>query len=109
MTTRDYSNMPTIGLDEQGSIKKAKVQILHQEPLVMNLPADVNLDLPWDKFNCEYDEERNIHFDCKGEDLVAALNRSTPAHDLAELSNACKESGSQVDVDIKNKRLIFHD
>ena len=109
MATRDYSNMPTIDLDDEASINKAKAQILHQEPLVLNLPNNLDLNVQWDNFSCHFDEDQGIHFDCDGGNLIAELAKTTQTYDLSVLSKACVESGSQVDVDVKNNRLIFHD
>lgn len=109
MATRDYSNMPTIDLNDEAGIKKAKAQILHQEPLVLNLPDNFDLNVQWDNFSCRFDEEQDIHFDCDGGNLITELAKITRSHDLSVLSKACVESGSQVDVDVKNNRLIFHD
>lgn len=109
MATRDYSNMPTLRLEDKGSIAKAKVQILHQEPLILALPDHVDLNLSWDNYSCEFNEAHSIHYDCNGENLLTALANKTRIDDLNTLSDACKQSGLRVDADLEKHRLIFHD
>jgi hypothetical protein len=101
--------MPELDLNEEASVGKAKAQILHQEPLILSLPDQVELNLPWEKFNCEFDAESANHYDCDGGPLLSQLAEKTHIGSLKTLADACEESSSRVDVDIKNNRIIFHD
>jgi hypothetical protein len=101
--------MPTVRLEDKGSIAKAKVQILHQEPLILALPDNIDLTVSWDNFSCEFNEEQSIHYDCNGARLLAALANRTHIQDLNTLSDACQRSGLRVDADLEKHRLIFHD
>jgi hypothetical protein len=109
MSTRDYSNMPELDLNDDTSIQKAKAQILHQEPLILVLPANINVELNWEQYDCEFDENSDIHYDCNGGKALEELTKKNQRPDFMELSEACIESGSLVDVDRENRRLIFHD
>ncbi|MGD8592294.1 MAG: hypothetical protein PVF82_05645 [Gammaproteobacteria bacterium] len=109
MTTRDYSNMPQLDLNDKAAIEKAKVQILHQEPLIMSIPDEIDLQLDWNNFNCEYDENADVHYNCDGGKAVFELANRVDHPEFSELADACNESSSLVDIDIRSHRLIFHD
>jgi hypothetical protein len=109
MTTRDYSNMPQLDLSDKEAIKKAKIQIVHQEPLILSLPDDIDLQLEWSSFNCEYDQSADIHFNCDGGPSMSELANRNNYPEFSELAEACNQSSSLVDFDVRNNHLVFHD
>lgn len=109
MVTRHYSNMAELDLNEPNSINKAKTQILHQEPVILNLPKDFNMNLNWQEYNCLWDKVADTHYNCDAGKALKELAKNNQIMELNELSSACIESSSQLDIDCRNHRLIFHD
>ena len=106
---RDYHNMPRLNWQESHSIGKAKSQIRHQEPVVLNMPMDFVMDVEPEYHHCKYDERTGVLYDCTPDpllDQLASLNRS-PA--LKELGEICVITSSRVDLDQEKKRIIIHD
>jgi len=101
--------MPRLDLSDKSAITKAKVQIVHQEPLIMGLPEEIDLQLDWNNYNCEYDPGGDIHFDCDGGKVIAELAQRIDHPEFSELAQVCSESRSRVDIDVRHHRLVFHE
>jgi len=106
---RDYDNMPVLDWQEEKAVLKAKAQILHQEPVILQMPDSFNASLKGEEFGCELQEESGIYYDCNGGRLLKTLAEKNNLSDLEILAEACIESSSQVDVDHARKRIIVHD
>lgn len=105
---RDYDNIPKLDWSAENTALKAKMQILHQEPVILNMPASFDATLDGDAYGCRIDAGSGILFDCDGE----ALHRLAEQNHLSDLdivADACVRSSSQVDIDATNRRLIVHD
>ena len=96
MNTRDYSNMPQLALSDKAAISKAKQQILHQEPLIMSLPEEIDMQLNWKDCNCKYDERSEIHYNCDGGKAMSELAKRANHPEFSQLAQACDESSSLV-------------
>ena len=108
-TMRDYANMPVLDWNEEQAALRAKAQILHQEPVILQMPDDFDPSLGDTEFHCSLDVDTGILHDCPGGEVLIHLARTNRLKDLNMLAEACVESSSQVDVDPEHKRLIVHD
>ena len=105
---RDYDNLPRIDWSAENAALKAKAQILHQEPVVLNMPASFDATLDGDVYGCKIDADSGILFDCNGE-VLHRLAEQNHLRELDIVAEACVRSSSQVDIDAANRRLIVHD
>lgn len=101
--------MPCLDLNDKAAINKSKIQILHQEPLILILPEDIDLQLDWGKYHCEYDASGDIHYNCDGGKALSELAKRNNVPGFSELAEACYESSSLVDFDMRHHRVVFHD
>jgi hypothetical protein len=106
---RDYGNMPVLEWYDAKSSHKAKAQILHQEPVILQMPDDFDAGIDGSEFGCELHEESGILYDCNGGEVLSRLATKNALPDLLILAEACEQSSSQIDIDNENKRLIVHD
>lgn len=106
---RDYANMPVLDWNENKAALRAKAQILHQEPVILQMPDDFDASLGDGDFHCTLETDTGILHDCPGGEVLVHLARTNHLPDLDMLAEACVESGSQVDVDPARHRLIVHD
>jgi hypothetical protein len=106
---RDYSNMPLLDWTDNNSALKASAQILHQEPVILQMPDTFDALLENDKYGCILHEETGILYNCDGARLLHRLAQQNQLPGLDQVAEACSESGSQVDIDRSRKRLIVHD
>jgi hypothetical protein len=106
---RDYGNMPVLEWRDASASQKARAQILHQEPVILQMPDDFDAGIDGSQFGCALHEESGILYDCDGGEVLNRLATKNALPDLLILAEACELSSSQVDIDQENKRLIVHD
>jgi hypothetical protein len=107
---RDYNNIPNLKWENPSSQYQAKAQILHQEPVILNMPQVFDYDITGsEEHHCQYNPESGIFYNCNGGatlDLLADRNHQPALHELAA---ACVTTSSQVDIDAQGQRIIIHD
>lgn len=106
---RDYDNMPVLDWNDHNAPLKAKAQILHQEPVILQMQDDFDTSVDGAEFDCDPEESSGILCNCDGGKVLgqlAALNRLPSLNIIAD---ACTRSSSQVDLDSTQRRLIIHD
>ena len=106
---RDYSNMPVLTWNGANTPLKAKSQIMHEEPVNLQMPDTFDASLDAERFSGRLDEETGIRFNCEGSKLLRWLATQNKDPDLGVIADACAYSSSLVDIDGVNNRLIVHD
>lgn len=106
---RNYSNMPILDWNDEQSAKKAEAQILHQEPVILQMPAEFDAIVNEDNSGCERDQGSAVYADCDGGELLKALARQNSLPGLNAIADACARTSSRVDIDPVARRIIIHD
>jgi hypothetical protein len=106
---RDYANMPVLEWNPAMDLQKAELQILHQEPVILQMPDSIDLNLDAREYGCQVQEDTGILYDCDGGRALHQLAERNRLPSLEVIAEACDESRSQVDIDPAHKRLIVHD
>jgi hypothetical protein len=106
---RDYDNMPVLDWRDDKAPQKAKAQILHQEPLILQMPDNFDASVDGDRFACKLQEDTGILYDCEGGSILQQLAMQNHLPTLNTVAEACIKSSSQVDLDRIRKRIIVHD
>jgi hypothetical protein len=106
---RDYSNIPSLNWESEHAAEKAKAQILHQEPVILQMPDNFDFSLHSDDYECQVREEQGIIYNCDGGEILNHLAELNDAPELRMVAEACIESSSQVDIDSAQHRIIVHD
>ncbi len=105
---RDYDNMPVINWADEHASLKATAQILHQEPVVLQMPDSFDATLEPNDFGCSI-EDNGFFSNCDGAKVLDRLSALNDLPTLKMVAEACFSSRSQVDIDPAGKRLIVHD
>jgi hypothetical protein len=106
---RDYDNMPVLDWDEVNAPQKAKAQILHQEPVILQMPDSFDALVDGGEFGCKHQAETDLLYDCDGGGLLERLAARNDLPELLTVAEACVESSSRVDIDRPRRRIIVHD
>ena len=106
---RDYSNIPTIQWREPESLMRVKAQVRHQEPVIIEMPEHFQFDAGDSVAECKRDESGDCIYDCAPESVLSELASRNHMPALRDLAAICVESGSRLDLDGSNRRLIIHD
>ena len=106
---RDYGNMPVLNWDEDKVPLKAKAQIMHEEPVILQMPAGFDVSLDGSEFDCKLHEDTGILYNCDGFRALSWLADQNQEPALRIIADACAYSSSLVDIDSAQRRLIVHD
>ena len=106
---RDYGNMPVLDWAGDNAPLKAKAQIMHEEPVILQMPETFDASLHGEVFDGKLHEETGIIYDCDGSKVLGWLATQNHEPDLNIIAEACAYSSSRVDIDNTGKRLIVHD
>lgn len=106
---RDYSNIPTLKWQNAKNKYQAESQILHEEPVILEMPESFRCQVDGTLFGGLLNEETGIYYDCDAVPLLSQLAEDNMMPSLGTIADACKTSGSVVDVDPLGRRLIIHD
>lgn len=105
---RDYDNMPVLNWSENRAPEKASAQILHQEPVILQMPDDFDTALDGNAYNCQQ-QDNGIIYNCDGHKILQQLATQNNLPELNTIAKACLQSSSQVDIDSQHHRIIVHD
>ena len=106
---RDYDNMPVLDWSEEKAVLKAKAQIMHEEPVILQMPDSFDASLEGEEYGCKLQEETGIYYDCSAGESLKWLADKNALSGLKTIAEVCIESGSQVDIDCERNRIIVHD
>jgi len=105
---RDYSNMPILEWrDDKATIAKIKAQLMHEEPVILTMPAGFDFNL--DAAACDCREEFGLLTYCKANTALSSLAEQNNVPALQAIGDAAYNAGLTVDIDAGEGHLILHD
>lgn len=102
-------NMPTVDWQDGQNVSRVKVQVMHEEPVILQMPADMDWSVDGSEFECTADPESGMQRDCEGGGLLRKLAQLNDMPALKDIADACEYSSSRVDIDPAGSRIIIHD
>ncbi|WP_018861532.1 MULTISPECIES: hypothetical protein [unclassified Thioalkalivibrio] len=102
-----YDNVPAVNWDNGQHATQAKMQVLKKEPVVLNMPDDMDWSVDDTTFRCRQDGEALM--DCQGGELLRHLARQNDMPGLEQVAEACAESKSRVDLHPTSQRIVVHE
>jgi len=106
---RDYNNILVLNWEEEHAAMKAKAQIMHQEPLILQMPEEFDATVDGKECGCKLQRDSGILYDCDGGKILHLLARKNHLSALNIVVEACIISSSQVDIDSAQNRIVVHD
>ncbi|WP_019570589.1 MULTISPECIES: hypothetical protein [unclassified Thioalkalivibrio] len=105
---RSVDNMPALDWENGRNAMRAKFQVMHEEPVVLNMPPDMDWSVNGGEFGCTLDDG-GMPRDCEGGSLLHRLAELNDMPALEDIAKACDYSSSRVDIDAAGSRIIVHD
>ncbi|MBS3801109.1 MAG: hypothetical protein KGY40_09025 [Thioalkalivibrio sp.] len=105
---RSVNNMPEIDWQDGKNAMRKKFQVMHEEPVVLNMPADMDGSVNAGEFGCTLDDS-GMPRDCEDGSLLHRLAELNDMSGLEHIATACVYSSSRVDIDAAVSGLIVHD
>lgn len=108
---RDYDNLPQMPWQDDDDTLPVRIrnQVMHQEPVILAMPAGFDFGLDTDGLSCRRDEATGILLDCAGGPALERLAERNGMTGLRQVATAAAESSSRVDIDAAGGRLVIHD
>ena len=106
---RDHGNMPALDWRISKPPFKAKALIVHEEPVILQMPSDFDASLDGQDFSGVVHRRIGIVCNCDARQVLRWLSRRKREPGMEIVAEACAWSGSLVDVDCEHNRLIVHD
>lgn len=105
---RYYKDIPVLNWKEDYAVMKAWEQILHHEPLILQMPDNFDATVDGNDYGCKLQQGTDILYDCDGGNALPLLAIKNHLSELNIVAEACIISSSQVDIDSAHKRIIVH-
>lgn len=105
---RSVDNMPVLDWQDGKNAMRAKFQVMHEEPVVLKMPADMDWSVSEGEFGCTLDDN-GMARDCEGGALLHRLAELNDMPGLEDIAQACAYSSARVDIDAAGSRIIVHD
>jgi len=105
----DYGNIPVLKWAGAISAKKASAQLLHAEPLILQMPEDFRMAVDASACGCREGKKPGSHLDCNAEILLKSLAKDNAVPELDLVADAAHEAGQVADLDTDRRRIIIHD
>ncbi len=106
---RDYSNMPVTTWDDNINSKKIEAQILHAEPVIIQMPEDFALGIDAPSCGCKATENSYLHIDCKAMDTLKTIAEENRDDELLKVAKIAHDAGQVVDINTDTRQIIIHD
>ena len=91
---RDYSNIPTLKWQNAKNKYQAESQILHEEPVILEMPESFRCQVDGTLFGGLLNEETGIYYDCDAVPLLSQLAEDNMMPSLGTISAAASMSSS---------------
>ncbi|MBS4095497.1 MAG: hypothetical protein KGZ83_01495 [Sulfuricella sp.] len=107
---RDYGNMPVMTWEgSKNSVVKARAQIMHGEPLIMEMGADFGIGVDAKACGCRIIDEGKRLLGCEPRCTLSQLAGANGQPALAIVGEAAAQAGLLVDLDLVRPRIIIYD
>ena len=106
---RAYSNMPHLAWDDGRAVEKAKLQIQRLEPFILDMPAEMNLELDAQTLDCREVTDDGVIVSCDVDRGLSTLAERNQAPRLKEIAEQISRFNMTIDVDARQHQIIVHD
>lgn len=106
---RNHNFLPVIAWDGKNSAVRARAQILHGEPLILEMGSDFGISVEAGECGCHTVDEGKHFMGCDPKCTLALLADINRQPLLAKVGEAAKEAGLLVDLDRTHSRIIIYD
>lgn len=106
---RNFDNLPVMAWDSENSALRARVQIMHEEPLILEMGSGFNLTVNADACKCQTLDDENHFMGCDPKCTLSLLADANHLPALAKLGEVAEEAGMLVALDRIRSRIIIYE
>lgn len=106
---RNYDNMPVMTWEGKNSAFKARAQVMHGEPLIMEMGAGFGIVVDPATCGCRVVDEGKRLLGCEPRSTLTHLAGANRQPALESVGEAAAQAGLLVDLDLVRSRIILYD
>ena len=106
---RNNDNLPVMLWDGESSAMYARAQIMHGEPLILEMGSDFAINLAAGACGCQVIDEGKHFLGCDPKCVLSQLAADNHLPALATVGEAAAQADLQVDLDCARSRIIIYD
>lgn len=106
---RNFDNLPVMAWDRANSDLRARVQIMHEEPLILEMGSNFDIDVNAEACKCQTVDDGNHFIDCDPKCTLSLLADVNHLPALVKVGEAAEEVGMLVALDRARSRIIIYD
>lgn len=106
---RNFDNLPVMAWDRENSALRARVQIMHEEPLILEMGSSFDINVDAEACKCQTVDDGNHFIDCDPKCTLSQLADANHLPALAKVGEVAEEVGMLVALDRTRSRIIIYD
>lgn len=106
---RNYNNLPVMAWSVENSALRARAQILHGEPLILEMGNDFDIHVDARDCGCQTVDEGKHFLRCDPKRTLSLLADANHLPALAQVGEAAEKASLLVDLDLEKSRIIIYD
>ncbi|HKJ08682.1 MAG TPA: hypothetical protein VKA76_06320 [Gammaproteobacteria bacterium] len=106
---RHYDNLPVMVWEDDRSAMRVRAQLLHEEPLILNMGNPFVVDAADESCGCRPQMEGDRYLGCDPQRALAMLAAGNGWGALNAVGQAAAQAGFVADLEPSRGRIVLHD
>lgn len=106
---RNFDNLPVMAWDGENSALRARTQIMHEEPLILEMGTGFDITVDADACKCQTADDGKNFMGCDPKCTLSLLADANHLPALAKVGEVAEQAGMQVALDRTRSRIIIYD
>ena len=106
---RNLDNFPVMAWDGKNSALRARAQVMHREPLILEMGSNFGINVDVGDCGCSSVDNGKNFLGCDPKCTLSLLAETNHQPLLVQVGEAAMDSGMLVNLDKTRSRIIFYD
>lgn len=106
---RNFDNLPVMAWGSENSALRARVQIMHEEPLILEMASDFDINVDAIACKCQKGDDGMHFMGCDPKCTLSLLADANHLPALAKVGEVAEQVGMLVALDPARSRIIIYD
>lgn len=106
---RNFDNLPVMAWDGENSALRARAQIMHEEPVILEMGSGFDITVDAGACKCQTVEDGKHFVGCDAKCTLSLLADVNHLPALAKIGEVAKQAGMLVALDRTRSRIIIYD
>jgi len=106
---RNFDNLPVMAWDSQDSALRARAQIMHEEPLILEMGSGFDIAVDDEACKCQSIDDGKHFIGCDPKSTLSLLADANHLPALAKVGEVAEQAGMLVALDRTRSRIIIYE